>query len=272
MEQRFSNNIKGSFTNPNLPIDRLIDLIELTNFNQIQPIELDAEILVFNAKDIEDIAVRIYYEVSLAKELLKKNQAFFLNEFPYLQQKVEYYLSKNPGLAKNNIFNHFIEENYHLAVFALALFNEEEYVTILNTLFRQFYFEYRFTGYLSNLLYYEAIHFDKKTRTHNEKQQLLLDHPIEGIGKTQYLEEAVAENNTEYRSNMEIFDEHISDEQLFNAFEKLTNRQQHILYHAYVEGLKDVEIAKVLGVSQQTVSKTRKAALDGLKKYLEVRR
>lgn len=83
MDQNFLHNITGCFTNPTLPIDKLVDLTELIYFNRIKPVKYDAEIPVFNAKDIEDVVIRVQNETSLAKESLEKRQRFDLNKFPF---------------------------------------------------------------------------------------------------------------------------------------------------------------------------------------------
>ncbi|WP_028307033.1 sigma-70 family RNA polymerase sigma factor [Desulfitibacter alkalitolerans] len=172
-------------------------------------------------------------------------------------------------MAQNNLFKNFIGVDSHFLVFSLSLYGDKENQKKLNQLFQEFYFEYAFVGYLSKVLFYEAINFDKKIRIHNEKNQLILDKTINNLSKTSFLEQLTKNNNVEYIINFDSFMDNLSEKQLFLAFKKLTKHQQRILYLAYGLSLKDLEISKVLNVSQQAVSKTRNIGLKNLRRAME---
>lgn len=59
--------------------------------------------------------------------------------------------------------------------------------------------------------------------------------------------------------------DHITDQLLHQAYESLPAQQQMILSFAYVQKLNDKEIAKILGGSQQNISKHRLKALAKLR-------
>ncbi|WP_145149655.1 sigma-70 family RNA polymerase sigma factor [Paenibacillus xylanexedens] len=120
--------------------------------------------------------------------------------------------------------------------------------------------EKKFVSYISTLLHFNSINFDKKIRKHNERYALVLDDMEESyIG---YEDEKLLELNS-YR-----LENQISDPNLHKFFLKLSEREKEILNFTFVEEKKDTEIAEKLGVSQQSVSKTRKNALKKLRNFL----
>ncbi|EDL63464.1 sigma-70 family RNA polymerase sigma factor [Bacillus sp. SG-1] len=138
----------------------------------------------------------------------------------------------------------------------------------LNEAFKAHFFGIRFTSYVSSSLYFHSVNFDKKTRMDRDRQLLTLDKPLgdeeEGTYKELIADTAAPDSYTE-----KSLEESISDARLMEAFQRLTHRQKFILNLAYVEERSDTEIADVLGVSQQAVSKTHKKVLKKLKNALE---
>ncbi|ETT61033.1 hypothetical protein BSK66_31860 [Paenibacillus odorifer] len=121
--------------------------------------------------------------------------------------------------------------------------------------------EKRFVGYISSLLHYNSIYFDKKNRKHNERFSMVLD-------ESDYLNHP-AENSVEYSDNFfEELENQISDPSLYAAFINLTEREREILNFSIVQNMKDKEIANKLGVSQQSISKTKKVALKKLRESI----
>ncbi|MFJ2046037.1 MULTISPECIES: sigma-70 family RNA polymerase sigma factor [Paenibacillus] len=119
--------------------------------------------------------------------------------------------------------------------------------------------EKRFIGYISSMLHYNSIHFDKKIRKITERYALVLDD-------IDVKDEAMEESDTE--SISEPLEEQISDPSLYAAFLSLTTREREVVNLSICRLLRDTEIAHVLGVSQQSVSKTRKKALEKLRKAI----
>lgn len=78
-----------------------------------------------------------------------------------------------------------------------------------------------------------------------------------------------AENSVEYSDNFfEELENQISDPSLYAAFINLTEREREILNFSIVQNMKDKEIANKLGVSQQSISKTKKVALKKLRESI----
>ncbi len=264
--------VEGEHSFPDLPIDLLVDMEELIHFKKINPLEHSRHIPIYSSIDIESVAVEIYKEYLLAKEFIKRQHGFKIQQFPYLNQKKEYYFLKNEELLKNTIIQRFIEDDLNLNVLVLSLFWEKDCKDLLDQLFREFYFEYRFIAYISQLLYFEAVNYDKTKRKDEERQRVILDQPINQEENITLIDKFTSSESIKDEVNEGEFQNSLANEVLFKAFGDLTKKQQQILYLAYVEELKDVEIAKKLNVSQQAVSKTRKNALMILRKSLEVRK
>lgn len=268
--KKINYTIQGHFSNPELPVDMLINIEELLYYKQISSIGTQEDPLIFKASDLENIAMQIYKEYMSAKNRIKNKQTFSLETFPFLMQKKEFYLQQNKKLAQNYIFSRFIENDLHLNVFTLALFEEKKCKDYLNQLFREFYFEFRFMSYINKTLYFSAIHFDKKNRLHHEREALILDQPINNQNENStYIEQVASTPTNDHEIDTNTFENQIVNENLYDALKKLTRKQQEILYYAYVEGLVDREIAGILNVSRQVISKTRKKALISLKNRME---
>lgn len=61
-----------------------------------------------------------------------------------------------------------------------------------------------------------------------------------------------------------------TDIYFFDLISKLPNKQKKVIYYKYYMQLSDIEIAKILDVSRQSVNKTKKLALINLKKNIEI--
>lgn len=118
----------------------------------------------------------------------------------------------------------------------------------------------RFISYMANLIYYNSINYDKKRRMKDTRFPLTLDNDdnMESVLLTIYDPDVIHAN----------LRDHITDYALFQAYETLSSRQQEILSLAYVHNLKDEEIAKKLGYTQQNISKHRLKALEKLRRLL----
>ncbi|WP_244188571.1 sigma factor-like helix-turn-helix DNA-binding protein [Paenibacillus kribbensis] len=103
------------------------------------------------------------------------------------------------------------------------------------------------------------MNFDKKSRKHSERFSLILD-------ELDYMTHPT-ENSIEYSDHsFEKLENQISDPSLYAAFINLTKREREVLNLSIVRNMKDRVIANQLGVSQQSISKTKKGAL---KKFRE---
>ncbi|UXH43051.1 sigma-70 family RNA polymerase sigma factor [Rossellomorea vietnamensis] len=139
----------------------------------------------------------------------------------------------------------------------------------LNEAFKAYYFDIRFTSYVSSSLYFHSVNFDKKIRKYSERHPLTLDDRVgeDGGSYVELVPDPASEIApfTNYSTLMEC----LESEELLKAYKTLTDKQKHVLDLAYVQERSDTEIARMQGVSQQTISKTHRKALHKLKSILE---
>ncbi|WP_028592430.1 sigma-70 family RNA polymerase sigma factor [Paenibacillus massiliensis] len=114
--------------------------------------------------------------------------------------------------------------------------------------------EKRFVGYISSMLHYNAINFDKSNRKFNERFALIMDNSddtnLGSVIEDEYM------NHPSGKLENELSDPHV-----YSVFMNLTTRERQVLNLWIMQELKDKEIAILLQVTQQSVSKTRRTAL-----------
>lgn len=122
--------------------------------------------------------------------------------------------------------------------------------------------ERRFVGYISSIIHYNSINFDKKDRRYNERFSLVFNEMEQG---------PLSNNEGDYYNDqpLEDLEYQISNPVLYATFMSLTEREQEVLNLSFCQDLSDTDISSKLGVSQQNISKTKKNALKKLRKSLE---
>jgi RNA polymerase sigma factor (sigma-70 family) len=139
----------------------------------------------------------------------------------------------------------------------------------LNEAFKAHYFDIRFTSYVSSSLYFHSVNFDKHTRKYSERHPLTLDNQADEDGGSYVDLVPDPASDIAPFTNYSTLMECVENEELLQAYKTLTDKQKHILDLAYVQELSDTEIARMLSVSQQAISKTHRKALRLLKFILE---
>ena len=174
---------------------------------------------------------------------------------------------------KNQLLASFLGHPDYFAAYRLAMENPTtENLERLDRFFKEFYFDIRFTSYISSTIYFNAINFDKRQRIQNSRHSVTLDATIpEGDGRS--FAEMLGDAESFISLDALLMDASLPDQvasaNLFAALQTLTPKQLQILELSYVNGLNDTEIGIALSKSQQTVSKTRKRALRALRSCLE---
>jgi RNA polymerase sigma factor (sigma-70 family) len=195
---------------------------------------------------------------------------------PSLLIKFNLYLEQHQEFLSNPVMKAFLNNEEHLSIFATAIsFPSKINKGNLNEKFKQFYLELRLTKYLSTLLHYDSINFDKKKRKLADRFPLLLDQPVNYGGEELTLLVDIIPSDGVVKESELIFhkshslEEHLTDMRLFEAIKILTDRQKRILELSYIEQMSDRRISIELGVSQQSISKTRNKALSRIKEFLK---
>lgn len=176
---------------------------------------------------------------------------------------------------RNKLIQLFLQDSEHRRLYQTYLKQEtKEAKEALDRAFRKYYAELRLIRTLSNNIKRHAIRYDQKRNQQNRRQLLILDQPAnyeENVGATNLdlikdsdaipVEQTVIEKEG-------CLENKIENPALYHAIRSLTPRQRHILESSYLRGMTDTEIAKREGVSQQSISKTRKRTLSKLKEIL----
>lgn len=134
---------------------------------------------------------------------------------------------------------------------------------ILDALFKAFYKKIRAISYLNKSIHFEAKKFDNRLRKDRSRFQLILDKPSDEESDLTIVDLLIDETSIVSYNEIPFkkLEDYIQSPTLVKTIKKLTEKQKEILYLAYIKNMKDVEIAKHLCVSQQSVTKTKNIAL-----------
>lgn len=171
--------------------------------------------------------------------------------------------------SQNPLSNAFIksEEGDELVRAYLSKPSKEN-LDRLNEAFKAHYLKIKTFSYFSKTIGFEAKHFDKKRRKIADRFLLILDAPIDGE-ESMTMKDVIVDpiqNTSDIPS--ETWEDNITNEDIRNAIKDLTERQKEVIKYSFFQDMKDREIANKLGISQQAVSKTRRAALEKLRREL----
>lgn len=135
---------------------------------------------------------------------------------------------------------------------------------------RNFFISIRLIKYISNLILYCEIDFQRKATRVRQRNHLIYDKPLEGDSCISYGELLLNRSysnefgNTN-SSDPQQFKEMILDQQVYSAFMRLTPKQQKVITLVYCANKKDTEVSVLLGVTPQAITKTRVTALKKMK-------
>lgn len=165
------------------------------------------------------------------------------------------------------------QEHYHHLFLKTVSHPTQANKERLNYAFKDFYNEIRFKKYISTALWRHARDYLSKEKTERRYYLLKMDQPVGGqegdaSQQTSYGEQNAAEHDQEVSQTSHLLD-HIENPELYGALKHLTARQLRMLELYILHYLTHDEIAALLGVSQQAVSKTIKQSLAKIRERLE---
>ncbi|WP_154661616.1 sigma-70 family RNA polymerase sigma factor [Bacillus ndiopicus] len=179
---------------------------------------------------------------------------------------------ENESFLKNKLITSFLKNStnknaYELAINNPTLENQQQ----LDKLFKAFYFDIRFISHISSTIHFNAINYDKRTRTQNSRYNLTLDSSIDKNDNDNSFINLLIDEESKISLDKLLSHESILKQVscpiLYASLKKLTKKQLKIIELAYVNGLSDTEIGKLLNISQQSISKTHKKALKELASF-----
>ncbi len=103
-----------------------------------------------------------------------------------------------------------------------------------------------------------------------DKFLLVLDSPNYQNEELTMKDTLIDESQDPSDLHLEDLNELIVNDTIRKAIMNLSERQKEILSFSFIQNMKDKEIAKKLKVSQQSVSKTKKAALNKLRREINI--
>ena len=139
----------------------------------------------------------------------------------------------------------------------------------INKEFKKFYSEVRIVKYLSQLIHFNSINYDKRSRKIRQRNFLLLEGNDENNNLS--IEELNSYNPDFVElilSNDNTIFSHVENPRLYKSLSRLTTKQIKILELCFVYDIRVCDIANMLGVSQQHVYKTLKKSLDKIRKLI----
>jgi RNA polymerase sigma factor (sigma-70 family) len=138
---------------------------------------------------------------------------------------------------------------------------------LLDWRFKKFYFRIRTLSYFSKMLHFESKNFDKKERSYQVRFPLILDDSINDEGNVK-VADLIQDTNYKEMINGDKLEDYIEDSSVYRSVQNLTDKQKEILYLVYVKNMQDTEVARLLGVSQQSVTKTKNKAIQKVRRDL----
>lgn len=190
------------------------------------------------------------------------------------EEKIRHFETENSEFLNNSLVVSFLNTPLHKEVYLETIINPiPENMKKLDILFKNYYFNIRFTSYISTTLKFNSINYDKRAKLIQARFLTTLDaaiNPIEGEATT--FRDLVADENAEKIFEIAIsngsLEQQITSPLLHDAYKILTAKQKEIINLAYVEGLNDTEIGMILNKTQQAVSKAHKKALEKMLNYI----
>ncbi|MED3642180.1 sigma-70 family RNA polymerase sigma factor [Caldifermentibacillus hisashii] len=191
----------------------------------------------------------------------------------YCREQVGRFIKENKRFLEHKVVKSFLENEENKQLFLEVIcYPTPENKQKLDDEFKKFFFNVRFTAFLSSILYFNSINYDKRHRKFKSRNQLTLDQPLEENEELSFkdlLSDPSSEINVDNILRSSDIKDFIVDPNLLKAIEKLTPKQKEVIDLAYVKGLSDTEIANLLGKSQQGISKLHKKALKNIYEYLK---
>lgn len=181
------------------------------------------------------------------------------------KQKIDDFFSRNKGNIKNPLIKNFLSDNKNLQLLLKAITNPtRENKEMVDSAFQSHYAKVKKIKYISNLIHFFSIDFDKRKRKHSERTLLVLDKSVsDDVATTQ--KELIEDENQDIVNTIgtSLLD-HIEDEKLAKALNCLTQKQLQILEMIYLKSISVKEIAILLQSTPQNISNHHRRSLKKL--------
>jgi RNA polymerase sigma factor (sigma-70 family) len=166
--------------------------------------------------------------------------------------------------ANKKFLDAFLAQADNQELYQRVLFSPDDTKCIeeLNRRFKEFYAEARLIKYISLIIHYTSIELSLQNRKIDKACQ-----PTDEIERL--VDGLTCISNEGHREGVQEWKDALSDKRVLEAIQRLTEKEQTTMTLLYLRNLKEREVACLLGVTQQAVSKVKKRALLKLRKQLE---
>ncbi|WP_342614445.1 sigma-70 family RNA polymerase sigma factor [Peribacillus frigoritolerans] len=181
------------------------------------------------------------------------------------------YENNNRKFINSKIIKSFLKEEKNYALYKKAICNPSiENKNKLDEEFKKHLFYIRFVSLISKTIHFTAVKYDISINDQNKNFPIILnaenDESIPLLDTIEVKEEGYEKI---YNGDAETTEDITSDKEIANALSQLTNTQKKTLKLKYVDNLAFKEIAVIMNVSQQAVSKNHKLAINKLRNLLQ---
>ncbi|HFK1458757.1 TPA: sigma-70 family RNA polymerase sigma factor [Bacillus cereus] len=188
---------------------------------------------------------------------------------------IDHFYSLYQEKLEDPIMRNFLKDSDNYGLFLNAMEKPtNDNKQLLDKAFKSYFKKVKIISYISNLIYFYSIGFDKKVSINNKRNILNLDKPItnEGENHTTILD-LMSDDLTDitymqFEKKQTHLKEHITDKLLYEGLSLLSKKQLEILNLYYVHQYNNKQISRILSVSEQTISYNHKKALKTLKSQL----
>ncbi|WP_164908650.1 RNA polymerase sigma factor [Halobacillus litoralis] len=182
---------------------------------------------------------------------------------------IEKFMSDNPNFVKQPIVKSFLAQEDNFSLLESHLRGNESSSNLLDEKFKLHFYRAKIVNYLSNLIYYFSIDYDKRVNVYGERFPLVLNktpNDDEGNNGDNSLIDMVNVDHVDFDSSFEhSLEGSVTDKRLYKAIKKLPKNQKKVLSLHFLKGLSNKEIARVLDESEQNVSNVKRRAFKKLR-------
>ncbi|UOQ49414.1 sigma-70 family RNA polymerase sigma factor [Gracilibacillus caseinilyticus] len=187
--------------------------------------------------------------------------------------ELQRFVEENASLFEHKVVKNFLKDENHQQLLKDAIcYPSKQHDVALDLAFKKYYFNARFTTYISKTFYFYALNFDKAHRTRNERYTLMMDKPMKeenGATFKELLEDTTVRVSLDEMINSYCMEDHVESASLYEAVTKLSKKQKEVIDLYYVRAFSEKQIGRALNKSQQVVSKLHRKALANICRYMQ---
>ncbi|OHY73351.1 sigma-70 family RNA polymerase sigma factor [Priestia aryabhattai] len=184
-----------------------------------------------------------------------------------------YFYKKYKRKMKEPIVSEFLHHNDFYSLFKKAISQPTKTnMDNLDEEFRRYYKKVKIVKYVSKLIHFYSIDYDKKNSLHKKRYITNLDGPstsLQSDNSTAQIEIIASQTPIETENLNNDFKDVVEEEKIQQAINILPEKNKEILKYIYIHNLKNKEISKIMNMSEQLVSYTHKSSLKKIRTFLK---